>query len=135
MDNKVVPSFAVAEAGEHCHVQILDIYFKKVPHEAIAKNNFCHRPLSKVANDPNAPWLACTPMVKNMLQSMVPIICEDGGVAQQTNHSLCATGASEMFRISVPEKGIQTQTGHMSLEGLRVYKHATEEQQKQHVVC
>ena len=57
-------------------------------------------------------------------------ICEDGGIAQRTNHSLRATGASEMFRASVPEKVIQTRTGHMSLKGLRVYEHVTDEQHK-----
>ena len=67
MDNKVVPSFAVGEAGERCHVHILDIYFKKV----IAKGNFYLRPLSKVPNDLNAPWFTCAPMEKNTLQSLV----------------------------------------------------------------
>ena len=70
MDNKVVPSFAVGEAGECCHVHILDIYFKKVPREAIAKGNFYLRPLSKVPNDLNAPWFTCAPM-ENTLQSLV----------------------------------------------------------------
>ena len=71
MDNKVVPSFAIAEAGECCHVHILEIYFEKVPCEAITKDNFYVCPLSKVPNDTIA---TCTPMGKNMLQSMVPKI-------------------------------------------------------------
>ena len=71
MGSKVVPLFAIAEAGECCHVHILDIYFEKVPREAIAKDNFYLCPLSKVPNDTIA---TCRPMGKNTLQSMVPKI-------------------------------------------------------------
>ena len=52
-------------------MHILDIYFEKVPREAIAKDNFYLRPLSKVPNDLNAPWFMCTPMGKNRFVKMV----------------------------------------------------------------
>ena len=35
-----------------------------------------------------------------------------------------------MFRVSVPEKVIHSQTGHISLKDLHVYEHVTEEQHK-----
>ena len=36
----------VPEAGEHCHVALLDLYFSKVPSEAL-EDNFYLRPLQK----------------------------------------------------------------------------------------
>ena len=38
------------------------------------------------------------------------------------NHSLRATGATEMFAANVPEKLIQSRIGHHSLEALRLYE-------------
>ena len=40
-----------------------------------------------------------------------------------TNHSLRATGTTELFRAGVPEAIIQQRTGHRSLEALREYEH------------
>ena len=47
VQNKSVPSYAVEE-GERCHVQFLDLYFKKVLKEALHKDAFYLRPLPKV---------------------------------------------------------------------------------------
>ncbi len=44
---------------------------------------------------------------------------------RKTNHSLRATGASELFQAGVPEKIIKERTGHHSLEALRTYYHRT----------
>ena len=40
IENKVVPSYAVPEAGERCHVALLDMYFSKLPSEALQMDNF-----------------------------------------------------------------------------------------------
>ena len=40
------------------------------------------------------------------------------GVNAVTNHSMCATSATEMYETGVPEKAIQERTGHRSLEAL-----------------
>ena len=48
----------------------------------------------------------------------------------KTNHSLRATGATELFRAGVPEKIIQQRTGHMSLKGLHIYERTTIDQHK-----
>ena len=45
VENNVVPSYPVPEAGERCHVALLDLYFSKVPSEALQKDNFYLLPL------------------------------------------------------------------------------------------
>ena len=46
-----------------------------------------------------------------------------------TNHSLRATGATELLRCGVPEKIIMKRTGHKSIDGVRAYERTTAEQQ------
>ena len=59
-----------------------------------------------------------------MVKSMFGLI----GVVGKTNHSLRATGASEMFQAGVPEKIVQERTGHRSIEALRMYEWPTTSQ-------
>ncbi len=40
----------------------------------------------------------------------------------KTNHSMRASGATAMFQNSVPERIIQSVTGHRSVESLRAYE-------------
>ena len=47
------------------------------------------------------------------------------GIEGKTNHSLRASGATEMFRAGVPEKIIQEHTGHRSVKALRTYERTT----------
>ena len=61
---------------------------------------------------------------------MVKEMCGEAGIGKKTNHSLCASGASAMFRANVPEKIIQRTTGHRSIEALRTYEQVSTEQQK-----
>ena len=62
---------------------------------------------------------------------MIKDMCIDAGIeGHKTNHSLRATGASELFEAGVPEKIIKERTGHRSLEALRVYERTTMDQQK-----
>ena len=44
---------------------------------------------------------------------------------RKTNHSLRATGASELLQAGVPEKIVQERTGHRSVEALRMYERTT----------
>ena len=54
-------------------------------------------------------------MVKNM--------CKEAKIEGQfTNHSLHATGATELFRNNVSEKVIQEFMGHRSIKSLRQYE-------------
>ena len=50
--------------------------------------------------------------------SMLPSICKEGDISRRTNHSLQATGATEMFSVSIPEKVIQSRTGHQTLANI-----------------
>ena len=57
---------------------------------------------------------------------MLKDMCHDAAIGgRKTNHSLRATGASELFAAGVPEKIIKERTGHRSLEALHVYEHTT----------
>lgn len=56
-------------------------------------------------------------------------MCLTAGVqGNKTNHSLRATGATQMYESGVPEKIIQERTGHQSLEGLRSYGRSNSQQ-------
>ena len=59
---------------------------------------------------------------------MAKDMCIEAGIAVKTNHSLRATGASALFQSSVPEKIIQSTTGHHSLDALRVCEKTSVEQ-------
>ena len=72
----------------------------------------------------------CLPVEKNKLSSMVKDICNDAQVSKKTNHSLRATGATSLFKANVPEKIIQTTTGHRSIDSLRSYERVSDDQQK-----
>ena len=63
-----------------------------------------------------------------MLQAMLSKMCEEAGIERRTNHSLRATGDSQMFHANIAEKVIQSRTGHLSLKALRMYENPTDEQ-------
>ena len=51
-------------------------------------------------------------------------MCSCAGIeGNKTNHSLRATGASELFHADVPER-----TGHRSLVAIRIYEQAAHDQ-------
>lgn len=62
---------------------------------------------------------------QNTLGSMVKKMFEQIGVEGKTNHSLCATGATRLFEVNVPEKLIKERTGYRSVDSLRLYKHTS----------
>ena len=132
--NKTVPIYSTPSAGNRCHVFLLDTYISKLPTEATKLDIFYLRPLPVAPKNPIKPWFYSSPIGKNVLSSMLKTMCVDAGIeGHKTNHSLRATGATEMFKAGVPEKIIQQRTGHMSLKALRVYERTTIEQQK--AVC
>ena len=127
MENKVVPTFSNPNSGKRCHVQ----YFSKLPNEARIKDYFYALPLPTVPSDSHKPWFCAVPIGKNFLSTMLKDMCQEAGIeGHKTNHSLRATGASELFEAGVPEKIIKERTGHRSLEALRVYEHTSTEQQQ-----
>ena len=87
------------------------------------------RPLSAIPEGDSSPWYTRTPVGRNMLASMLKRMCQRGGIeGHKTNHSLRATGATQLFQAEVPEKIIQERTGHRSLAALRTYERTTSEQ-------
>ena len=90
----------------------------KVPHETLDLEAFYLRQLGKVSEDPNYPWYSCAPIGKNMLRKMLPTMCEEAGIGRRTNHSLRATGATELFHANILEEVIQCRTGHRLLKAL-----------------
>ena len=127
--NKSVSIFAVPEAGNRCHVFLLDLYITKLPKQAFEQDVFYLQPLSKGSNKPGQPWFTTKPVGKNTLAKMVKEMCVDAGIGgNKTNHSLRATGATELYQAGVPEKVIQERTGHLSLSGLRQYERTCDKQ-------
>ena len=63
------------------------------------------------------------PRGQNYLNGMVKSMFDEAGLqVKYTNHSLRATGATELFQSNVPEKVIQNITGHRSIKALRQYE-------------
>ena len=112
-----------------CPVYLLDLYISKLPSKAVENDIFYARPLESAPIDPSAPWFAATPVGKHTLNDKVKKMCLAAGVqGNKTNHSLRATGATQMYESGVPEKIIQERTGHRSLEGLRSYERSNAQQ-------
>ena len=74
-------------------------------------------------------WYYSIPIGRNELSEMNPEICRLGNLqGHKTNHSLWATGTSELYKAEVPEKIIQEWTGHRSLKYLRIYEKTSKKQ-------
>ena len=89
VSNKVVKSLAVPEAGERCHVYLLDLYISKLPPDAHKAGAFYLRPLPNTLS--KGPWYTAVPIGKNTLCGMVKNMCSKSGLETRTNHSLHAT--------------------------------------------
>jgi len=127
--SKVVPVYPCPEAGEWCPVYLLDLYISKLPEEAKIKDILYVRPLQKKPSDPSKPWYTSIPIGKHTLHTKS--MCAQAGICgHKTNHSLRATGATELYKRGAPEKLIQERTGHRSLEGLRTYERSDDDQHK-----
>ena len=126
VENKVVPVFPSPEAGARCYFSILEKYNSKLPPVAYEKDWFYMKSLGDdVVSKPGKPWNTAQPCGENKLATMVKSMFAMIGVSGKTNHSLRATGASEMFEAGVPEKIVQERTGHRSTEALRMYERTT----------
>ena len=118
--NKVVHSDAVPEAGEQCHVHLLDVYLSKLPKDAHKVDAFYFCPLSKIPQE--GPLYTPVPVGKHKLANMVKNMCTEAGLLEKkNNHSLWATAATALFEANVSQKLIQECTGHRSVEALRQY--------------
>ena len=129
IDNKSVPIFKNVHAGERCLVSLLDLYLSKLPQAAIDKDIFYCKLLERF--DKDSHWYSQQPRGKHTLANMVKSMFTEAGVdGTFTNHSLRATGATDLFQAGVPEKIIQEFTGHRSIKALRQYERADVTQKK-----
>ena len=127
--NNIVPSHSSPALKDQCHVRVLDLYYAKLPRDATGKDVFYLRPLPKMPAKQDLPWFSSEPVERNELNKIVQKMCADAGISgKKTNHSLRATGASQLFQANVPENVIQERTGHRSLEASRLYEKTTTEQ-------
>ena len=127
-NNKVVYHFEIPEAGKRDYVRILDLYFSKVPKEAIKRDNFYLRPLSKLPEE-GKPWFTSVPLGRNKLGNMVKDMCKTCGIeGNKMNHSLRAFDVTTLFEQNASEKLITEHSGHRSLEALRVYERTSDKQ-------
>ena len=62
---------------------------------------------------------------------MVKEVCCNAVIDGKTNHSMRATGATMLFQNEIPERVIQTVTGHKSLDALRSYERFSTKQHKE----
>ena len=86
--NKRVPVYAVPEAGEKCHVSVLDKYLSKLPLDAIERDNFYLTPLPAVPSNSQRSWFTSVPVGRNSLGKMVKEMCSDSGIGgNKANHA------------------------------------------------
>ena len=128
INNKVVPVYANTLNGQRCLVALLDKYISKLPPAVFEKDIFYMRPKPATPCDATSPWYEGIPVGKESLRTMLPNMCERAEIECKTNHSLRATGATEMFAANVPEKLIQSRTGHRSTEAFRFYERPSHDQ-------
>lgn len=62
-------------------------------------------PFMRLATEyPSKPWFAAAPIGENKLGTMVKYMFAEVGIAGKTNHSLRATGATNLYTANVPEQ-------------------------------
>ena len=117
--NKAVCQYPCSQLGNRCHFYLLDLYTAKLPVEAKKKDMFYLSPLQKFTKE-SKPWFSLVPLDRNTLDQFVNDLCHEAGIDGKTNHSLWATGTTQMYRKGIPGKAIQSQTGHKNIEALRM---------------
>ena len=101
---KIVPLYACPEAGDRCPVTILDKYIDKLPDYAVEQDLFYLRPLPTVPVNPSLPWYAKAPVGRDSLNKVVKKMCQEAKIeGNKTNHSLRATGTTQLYERGVPE--------------------------------
>ncbi len=119
LKNKTVKVVANSNAGERCHVYLLDTYIRHLSDETIEQDVFYVRPLDKFKG---TVWYSSVAVGKNKLSSMVQAICRDAGIkGHKTNHSLRATGATELYTAENNSRENRAQVIRMP-ENVRTYQ-------------
>ena len=115
VDNKTVSIYKNDLVGNRCLVLLLDLYLRELPQSAKDNDVFYCRSLVKYTED--GVWYSQQPRGVNYLNEMVKRMCCEANLeGRYTNHSLRASGATELFQSEVLEKVIQEITGHRSVK-------------------
>ena len=81
---------------------LLDLYLSKLPSIAFEKDVLYWKPKNDIPKSSKEPWYHCQPVGKHKLSGMVVQMCEETGLSERkTNHSLCVTGATSLYKGSV----------------------------------
>ena len=92
-----------------------------------SKNAFYLQPLR---NPTPHCWYAQEPLGHNKLADTVSRLWKSAGIkGVKTNHSLRVTNATCHYSSGTDKQLIMERTGHQSTDGVRPYKHTSEEQQ------
>ena len=126
--NKVVPIYSSPDLGNRCHVRMLDLYCSHLPSNCNRESAFYFRPLAKPST--TGKWYANQPLGHNTLMNMLKTMFTEAGMPPKSNHALRAFGASTLFSAGVPEQLVQEQTGHRSVQALRLYQKPSELQKR-----
>ena len=115
---------------ERCFIRYYKKYVSHCPPISERKNNsFYLTPLKKPKND---VWCSNVPVGHSTLGKTVSRLCSMAGIqGHKTNHSLRVTTATRLFHAWVDEQLIMKRTGHRSLDGVRLYKRVSNEQDRE----
>ena len=61
LESKIVPIYSSKDAGDRCHVYLLDLYLSKLPREAVESDIFYVRPLQDAPFDQTS-WYTAAPV-------------------------------------------------------------------------
>ena len=127
VQNKSVKIYANSENPRRCVVQLFKKYMSFRPSDA-PSDVFYLQPIEK----PNGnTWYRNRPLGHNPLSQTVKKLVDKIGVnGFFTNHSLRRTCATRLYNKGIDEQQIMSVTGHRSVDGVRVYKQISCEQQQ-----
>ena len=133
-ENKIMKHFSDSSLGDKCYVSLLQTYLRRLSPKVKEKESadFYWKPKDKTPLDEDACWFTMQACGRNFLASVVKSMCEQAGIYGKANHSLGATGATQLFaaNANVPEKLIAERTGHRSTEALCMYERTSVKQQQ-----
>ena len=116
-------SFLLLSLGSHCHFHCLHSYVSKLTQAALEKDIFYSKPTQ------DDGLVLYIPLGHNTLEKKIKEIFTLAhlSVDSKSNHSLCATAFSSMYRAEVPGKMIMERSGHLSKDS---YERTSSEQVK-----
>ncbi len=118
VEPKDLTIYAIPSLGDRCAVSCFELYLSLIP----ATGHFYYRPIS---DDP--PHFSTQVIGIHKLENIVKDFCKKAGLKGFfTNHSGKVTCATELFKHNIDEQLIMKQTGHRSVDAVRMYKRPSE---------